>query len=86
MPRGLTNLLCGKGKRGILLCMNVTVNGKAIELQEGGTVLALLDVLGLSGKRVAVEHNKVILTPEKFASSALRDGDTVEVLSFVGGG
>ncbi len=65
--------------------MKITVNGKEMAFEEGATVASLLGGLGLSDKRVAVEHNRVILARDGYNSS-LNDGDVVEIISFVGGG
>ncbi len=66
--------------------MEVTVNGKAMELSDGMSLAGLLNSLGLSEKRVAVEHNRKILPCGDYAGTVLKDGDTLEILSFVGGG
>jgi len=66
--------------------MVITVNGSNMELAPGTTLAALLDELGLSRTRVAVEHNRRILAPDSYAGTALGDGDVLEILSFVGGG
>jgi sulfur carrier protein len=66
--------------------MNITVNGKPIELKEPATIAGLLEVLGLSNRRVAVEHNLKILQPDSYATTALAEGDVLEIVGFVGGG
>lgn len=50
------------------------------------TVAALVDVLGLGQKRVAVEVNKELVVKKEWAAKVLCEGDRVEVVSFVGGG
>ena len=63
----------------------VKVNG--VELKaEGRTVAEYLAESGYDKKRVAVELNGDILPKAQFDSTVLRDGDSVEVVSFVGGG
>jgi sulfur carrier protein len=66
--------------------MNITLNGKARHLDNIPTVAALLDSLRLDENRVAVEHNHIVLLKERFAVTALRDGDILEIVQFVGGG
>jgi len=66
--------------------MNITVNGKNRELAGEPTVAALLEELGLDAARVAVEHNHDILPRDRFAETALSEGDRVELVQFVGGG
>ena len=50
------------------------------------SVLILLDTIGLSPGRVAVEINGRITRREDFAGALLREDDRVEVVQFVGGG
>jgi thiamine biosynthesis protein ThiS len=66
--------------------MNITVNGKNRELTGEPTVATLLEALGLDVARVAVELNRDILPRERFAETALAEGDRVELVQFVGGG
>ena len=66
--------------------MRVTVNGNQMEFEDGIDVSGLLSTLGLSDRRVAVELNRSILCKEGYCSASLKDGDVIEVISFVGGG
>ncbi len=66
--------------------MKLTVNGDPRELPDGSTVRALLDALGLGGALVAVERNQTIVPRAEHERTVLADGDTVEVVHFVGGG
>jgi sulfur carrier protein len=66
--------------------VSVRVNGEAREVEEGLTVAALLEALGIQAPRVVVEHNMRILRAEDFAAAHIADGDELEVLQFVGGG
>ena len=50
------------------------------------TVGQLLEELDLEGKKVAVELNREIVPRTSFATTALSDGDAVEIVHFVGGG
>jgi thiamine biosynthesis protein ThiS len=61
------------------------VNGEARELEPGGTVLDLLQRLGIRG-RVAVELNGSVLRQAEHAETHLAEGDVLEVVTFVGGG
>ncbi|HEX3507746.1 MAG TPA: sulfur carrier protein ThiS [Candidatus Dormibacteraeota bacterium] len=66
--------------------ISLQVNGKQIEL-EGPTLLTdYLETLGVSQRAVAVEHNRVILERDAYATTTLRDGDVVEIVRMVGGG
>ena len=66
--------------------MIITVNGKAKELAAPATVAGLLDILNLDPTRVAIELNRDILPRAEFAGRQLSDGDTLEIVQFVGGG
>jgi thiamine biosynthesis protein ThiS len=63
----------------------VTINGTAVNAA-GKTVSAYLQEAGYEIFRIAVEHNLMILSHEEYESTILHDGDTVEIVNFVGGG
>ena len=52
----------------------------------GTSVGELLEDLGLDAARVAVEVNRRILRRAEFRSAVVREGDELEVVTFVGGG
>jgi thiamine biosynthesis protein ThiS len=66
--------------------MNIVVNSKIIETANGSTVQNLLDQLRLDSLQVVVERNHVIVPRQCFAGEFLADGDTLEIVHFVGGG
>lgn len=66
--------------------MEITLNGTARPLSEPLTLAQLLDQLGLTGKRLAVEVNRDIVPRGEHATHALRDGDRVEIIHAIGGG
>jgi thiamine biosynthesis protein ThiS len=66
--------------------VRISVNGEPREVEEGLTVAALLESLGVTAPRVVVEHNMRILRAEDFAGARIAAGDELEVLQFVGGG
>jgi sulfur carrier protein len=66
--------------------MQVTVNGARQELPEGATVRGLLEHLALATGPVAVEINRVIVPRAQHALHVVNDGDTIEIVQFVGGG
>ncbi|HEY0287500.1 MAG TPA: sulfur carrier protein ThiS [Pseudomonas sp.] len=66
--------------------MHIQLNGEPYELPDGETVSALLARLELTGRRIAVELNLDIVPRSQHASTALRDGDQVEVVHAIGGG
>lgn len=66
--------------------MTIHVNGESRGIGDGQTVAGLLRELDIRTDRVAVELNLEILDRQDFESRGLREGDRVEILSFIGGG
>ncbi|MEH6912611.1 MULTISPECIES: sulfur carrier protein ThiS [Priestia] len=67
--------------------MNLIINGKTVTVgDEIETVEHLLQTQSLHERVVIVELNKNILQKEEHSDACLKDGDTLEVVSFVGGG
>lgn len=64
----------------------VTVNGQARDVPSGMTVAQLLEHLKITPERVVVELNLTILKRAQHAATALKTGDQVEIVQFVGGG
>ena len=66
--------------------LRVEVNGKEREVRDGRTLAGLLEDLELDGRLVVVELNRQIIRRTEIADVALRDGDRIEIVHFVGGG
>ena len=66
--------------------LTITLNGDQFELGQPLTVSALLAQLEIDARRVAVEHNLVVLKRDAFDRVIVREGDAVEIVNFVGGG
>ena len=66
--------------------MTIRLNGEDVELAEPLTVHALLARLDIDPRRVAVEHNLVVVRRATYRSTVVRGGDEVEIVNFVGGG
>ena len=66
--------------------MHVVVNGEPRALDAGKTVADLVATLGLGPRRIAVEVNRAVVPRADYGVTALRDGDAVEIIHFVGGG
>ncbi|KIQ31461.1 MULTISPECIES: sulfur carrier protein ThiS [Pseudomonas] len=66
--------------------MHIQLNGESFELPDGATVAALLTRLELAGRRVAVELNLDIVPRSQHETTALSEGDQVEVVHAIGGG
>lgn len=65
--------------------MNLIINGEEKQY-EAADLAALIEQLGMKSDRVAVELNRDIVPRAQWAQTALRDGDRLEVVHFVGGG
>ena len=66
--------------------MTITLNGEPFELDEPVTIASLLTRLDIDARRVAVEHNLVVLKRALYNGTEVHDGDQVEIVNFVGGG
>ena len=66
--------------------MEVVVNGEQRDVPEGTTVSGLLERLAIVPERVVVELNLTILKRAQCPVTALKSGDQVEIVQFVGGG
>jgi len=66
--------------------LTITLNGESLELAGPMTVGELLAHLKVDPRRVAVEHNLVVLKRAALDTVDVRDGDQVEIVNFVGGG
>jgi thiazole synthase len=66
--------------------ISVTVNGEPRRVAAPATVASLVAGLGLDPTKVAVECNLSIVPKSTYAQVALADGDSLEVVHFVGGG
>jgi thiamine biosynthesis protein ThiS len=66
--------------------LQITLNGDRLEVAGPLTVSELLNRLEIDARRVAVEHNLVVLKRAAFGETLVRNGDQVEIVNFVGGG
>ncbi len=66
--------------------MTVIVNGHEKTIEEGATLLALLQKLDLEGKVMAAAINMEIVKQDQWDIHKLADNDKLELLDFVGGG
>lgn len=66
--------------------IQIRLNGDPHTLTAGHTVADLVEQLGLSGRRIAVEINEEIIPRSQHADTRLIDGDQVEVVHAIGGG
>jgi sulfur carrier protein len=66
--------------------MKITINGDEREIKQKTSLSTLIEELGISCNRVAVERNHHIVPPGKYDQTELQAGDNLEIVSFVGGG
>lgn len=66
--------------------MNITLNGDPFDAPGPLTVTELLVRLQIDARRVAVEHNFIVLKRAAYDTTTLAEGDQVEIVNFVGGG
>jgi thiamine biosynthesis protein ThiS len=66
--------------------LTIILNGDPHEIARTLTVSELLEQLSIDARRVAVEHNLVVLRRAAFDETVVREGDQIEIVNFVGGG
>ncbi len=66
--------------------MNILVNGENQSLEADASLGQLLEILGLNGKRIAVEVNRDIVPRSDYDGFKLSDNDTIEIVNAIGGG
>ncbi|MBI3570754.1 MAG: sulfur carrier protein ThiS [Gammaproteobacteria bacterium] len=66
--------------------VRIILNGEEQRLETALTVAQLLESLGLTGQRVAVEVNREIVPRSRHVDAKLQDNDRVEVVRAIGGG
>ena len=64
----------------------IIVNGKQIQLTSDMSVADYLEQNNYQINRIAVEMNEEILPKYSYSETMLKDGDRLEVVTFVGGG
>ncbi len=66
--------------------MHITLNGEQRQFPDSLTVLGLLESLAVQHQRVAVELNESIVKKDRYNATVIKDGDSLEIVSFMGGG
>ncbi len=66
--------------------MRLKINGEIKDSIRAATLKELLEELGISSGRVAVEVNEAIVKRADYEAFRLKDGDALEIVNFVGGG
>jgi sulfur carrier protein len=68
------------------VALTLSVNGDPHTLRPPCSVANLLETLEMSGRRVAVAVNRVVVVRSRYKEAELADGDRIEILEAVGGG
>ncbi len=66
--------------------MQITVNGEYREFSTGTSFSELLKSIHIDERYVAVELNRKIVPRTQFSEKLLMENDTLEIVTFVGGG
>ena len=64
----------------------IQLNGKKVVIKTNYSISDLLKKYKLSNKKIAIEHNGVIVPKTSFKKKYLKDNDKVEIVHFIGGG
>jgi sulfur carrier protein len=66
--------------------MNIYLNGEARQVPDHCSAAQLVEQLGLTGRRIAMELNREIVPRSRYAETPLRPDDKVEIVHAIGGG
>jgi sulfur carrier protein len=66
--------------------LQIKLNGETKDVDDGTTLLSLVEQLSLAPERLAVELNHEVIRRSEWPDTKLSDGDRVEIVHFVGGG
>jgi thiamine biosynthesis protein ThiS len=66
--------------------VKITINGEQHVIEGQINVAQLLVNLELNPKKIAVEQNLAIVPLSEYESTAIMDGDNIEIVNFIGGG
>ncbi len=73
------------GKRGVIT-VKLTINGEMREVSDVNSVADLLAAFKLEQKILVIELNREIIDRSEYAATVLNEGDSLEIVHFVGGG
>jgi len=66
--------------------VQVEINGLKQEMPPNSNVLQLLQQFEIAAEGIAVEINLTVIDRQAYDATVLQDGDTVEIIRFIGGG
>ena len=64
----------------------IQLNGKKVTIKPKTTIYELLKKIKLNNKKVAIEHNGIIIPKSNYKKKYLKNKDKLEVVHFIGGG
>ena len=64
----------------------IQLNGKKVLIKSNLSLLDLLKKYKLINKKVAIEHNGIIIQKVNYKKKYLKNNDKVEIVHFIGGG
>ena len=64
----------------------IQLNGKKISIKPKTTIYQLIKKFKYNNKKIAIEHNGVIVPKEICKKKYLKNNDKLEVVHFIGGG
>ena len=64
----------------------IQLNGKKVMIGSNYSLSDLLKKYNLLNRKVAIEHNGIIVPKEDFKKKLLKNNDKVEIVHFIGGG
>ena len=64
----------------------IQLNGKKVVVKSNYSLFDLLKKFKLSNRKVAIEHNGIIIPKAKYRKKNLKNNDKVEIVHFIGGG
>jgi len=64
----------------------IQLNGKKVIIKSSYSILDLLKKYKLANKKIAIEHNGVIVPKTSYKKKYLKNNDQVEIVHFIGGG
>jgi len=66
--------------------MKVRINGRDESAGESSSIFDIVNAKGLVPEHIVVEHNMRIVPRAEWEGITLKENDSVEIVSFVGGG
>ena len=64
----------------------IQLNGKKVTIKPRATIYELLKRFKLNNKKVAINHNGIIIPNNNYKKKFLKNNDKIEVVHFIGGG